>query len=442
MKRQLYYRWVLSTLLLIVPMLFSACGGSGGGGAAQAAKVSAKVVFATTGTLDQLGIKKCTLTITSSNSALSMPSPIDLYALYTSSGTSSVTVPDLKAGEPYTFTITAYDSNNALIYQGSATQVLQAGSNSLSIVANSPQPSAAAWQTIGDVVMGTPYSIAVDPTNSLIVYVGTTANGIYKSTNGGATWTAVSSDIPAGNKISGMAVDKSNNQVVYAATSVGLYKSSNGGSSWVQSKSGRILSLALSPLNTQVLYVGTLFGVSKTTDGAASWTDVNNGLPPADVQSLAFDPSSNLLVYAGCYFNGIYNTTDGGLNWTGISSGISNINSSSFYSIAVDSKNGQVLYVGKTGGIFKSTDGGASWSEVFTGGSVKSLAIDPTNSQIIYAAIPGTGVVKSKDGGTSWSAVNGGITDKNINAVTIDPASHNTLYAVGAGVYKTTTAGE
>jgi len=98
--------------------------------------------------------------------------------------------------------------------------------------------------------------------------------------------------------------------------------------------------------------------------------------------------------------------------------------------VAIDPSNTSIVYAGTgtsgggNGGVFKSTNGGASWSaSSLTVTYVYALAIDPKNTSIVYAATDG-GVFKSTDGGGSWIAINSGLTGTYARALAIDPKKH------------------
>ncbi|MBO9362486.1 MAG: hypothetical protein J7452_09815, partial [Thermoflexus sp.] len=92
--------------------------------------------------------------------------------------------------------------------------------------------------------------------------------------------------------------------------------------------------------------------------------------------------------------------------------------------LAIDPRNSNTLYAGTLGGgVFKSTDGGGSWSAFNDGLThlfVYALAIDPANPDTLYAGTWGGGVFKSTDGGGSWSAFNDGLTHLDVRALAID----------------------
>ena len=125
------------------------------------------------------------------------------------------------------------------------------------------------------------------------------------------------------------------------------------------------------------------------------------------------------------------------------------LTSTSVVSFAIDPTNTQTIYAGTyDSGVFKSTNGGTSWSAINTGLTnlnVNSLVIDPTNTSTIYvgahAGIHNDGVFKSTNGGTNWT--NTGLTDTGVDSLVIDPTNTQTIYAgtYGSGVLKSTDGG-
>lgn len=138
------------------------------------------------------------------------------------------------------------------------------------------------------------------------------------------------------------------------------------------------------------------------------------------------------------------------------------LNNYIIHSFAVDPNNSNILYAGTAiYGIFKSTDGGDTWNTINNGisnytGYFTEIVVDPTNSNIVYAGGVGvddgsTGILKSTDGGATWTYSHNGIINvgfggppKDVFSMIIDPTNHNTLYAaIGSrcgSVYKTTNA--
>ena len=130
--------------------------------------------------------------------------------------------------------------------------------------------------------------ILVDPTDSNVVYVATTAHesasaiGVYKSTDTGNTWAAANNGLSSLD-IKHLVADPVNGGTIYAATSGGMYKSTSGASSWRRANTGitttDIVTLAMSSVDPNTLYAATASGVFKTKNGGNSWYAVSLGLP-------------------------------------------------------------------------------------------------------------------------------------------------------------------
>ena len=123
---------------------------------------------------------------------------------------------------------------------------------------------------------------------------------------------------PDGGDIYALAIDPSTPQTIYAGTyDDGVFKSTNGGTSWTPITSGLtetyIYSLAINPKAPQTIYAGAGGGIFKSTNGGTSWTQVSSGLTSNIVYSLAINPSNPQIVYAGSRGDGVFKSTNGGL---------------------------------------------------------------------------------------------------------------------------------
>lgn len=104
----------------------------------------------------------------------------------------------------------------------------------------------------------------------------------------------------------------------------------------------------------------------------------------------------------------------------------------SVFALAIDPGNTQTVYAGSYGGVFKSSNGGALWTPAnagITSSYAQALAIDPSNSQTLFVGTMGGGVFKSLDAGASWTPASSGLTDKNLTSIVIDPGNGQTVYA-------------
>ena len=305
------------------------------------------------------------------------------------------------------------------------------------------------------------YDLAIHPSVPTIVFAAT-AGGVFKSTDNGENWIDVNAGLPDQISISVFAIDPANSDTVYVGGGDGVFKSIDGGRNWFVASSGLVdiddLSvLVIDPSNSATLYLGNGFGtggdVFKSTDGGQSWTAVNSGLPNRRVDALAMDPSNPTTLYAGTFEAGVFRTTDGGTNWAFASSGITN---AGFEALAIAPSTPVTLYAA-TGIILKSTDEGQSWFPANAGleetTDLGVLAIDPNNPAVLFVGTDG-GIFKSSDGGFSWAPANSGLptdTFLSVRAIAIDPNNSATVYGAisfpeignfkNTGIFKSTQRG-
>jgi|GEM_PF-4940024 len=147
-------------------------------------------------------------------------------------------------------------------------------------------------------------SLAIDPRNSQTVYIGRNGSGgVYKSINGGGSWSSANNGIPLVTICYAIAIDPNNSQNIYAATDHGIYISTSAGSSWNIVSNGiptntHFVSILVDPTNSKNIYAGSVSsGVFRSTNGGNSWTTINNGLTGDIVESIAM--STNHTIYLG-----------------------------------------------------------------------------------------------------------------------------------------------
>jgi photosystem II stability/assembly factor-like uncharacterized protein len=201
-----------------------------------------------------------------------------------------------------------------------------------------------------------------------------------------------------------------------------------------------------------VLALSSFFAASGVSSSTNSWT--RSGPVIGIVDSLAVSPSNPSIVYAGVTSRsggfgptsttGIYKSTDGGSNWSR-----SGLVGKTLFSLAVDPTDSNKVYAGtRSNGLYKSTDGGANWSGPFIDSTVDvfSLAVDPSQPSVLYCSPTNRGFLKSTDSGVTWNSINKGINYFVLNAIAIDPTNTNIVYVSGGhgslgGIYKSTDAG-
>ena len=144
---------------------------------------------------------------------------------------------------------------------------------------------------------------------------------VYKSLDGGMTFSPMPSALD-GINVRRLVVDPVNADAVYAATTDGVYKSSNGAASWTRIGSlgsNNIEALAIDPLQPGYIIAGEIFGgIWMSTNGGANWTGpLNTGFnsPNPYISSLVVDPVSPNTVFAGDLYSGVYRSQDKGVTW-------------------------------------------------------------------------------------------------------------------------------
>ena len=207
-----------------------------------------------------------------------------------------------------------------------------------------------------------------------------------------------------------------------------------------------MLAAAVDPSNPEIVYFesGPLY---RTIDGGATWSSIwePSGLEPGwfrtDVRAIAVDPSDSETIYIGMAGGAslverrVQKTTDGGQTWTPVDSGLDE--KGSYTAIAIDPSNSQVLYTGGgSKGVYKSVDGAASWTNIYPDINLTAIVLDPVDPNTIYVA--GRAVNKSTDGGATWTVS----LDISTQALAIDPKNPSVLYAgTYDGVLRSTDGG-
>jgi photosystem II stability/assembly factor-like uncharacterized protein len=273
----------------------------------------------------------------------------------------------------------------------------------------------------------------------------------YASPDGGVSWNAATG-LP-NSSVNVVAIDPPNPSTIYAglgdcsAKAAGVFKSTDGGATWRSSGlEGQIIeAIAIDPKQSSTVYAGS----SKSTDGGATWNYLNTSLP---IGELTIDPVTPTTLYAisnglqcgdGQSIPDFSKTTDGGTTWKRIPDGRSFFGASS---MALDPQNSTTLYaIG--GNLFESTDGGSSWRIPYSGNrNFVRLAIAPTDPSTIYLSDPGSNIFKSTDRGRTFAML--ARIDNSINQLLVDPTNSSTLYAAlgsdvqSGGVFKSTDGGQ
>jgi photosystem II stability/assembly factor-like uncharacterized protein len=331
------------------------------------------------------------------------------------------------------------------------------------------------WSKISNTSI-TNYNIGCDviPISSSIILFATQGGGIYKTTDAGTNWSHITSGLPTSNigRIA-LAQDPNSSNTIYAvleSTSnssglAGIYKSTDGGSTWNALTPPPLLTstgnksyldgqgwydnvIAVDPYNSSNIYVGGV-DMMKSTNGGSSWFqltywDTYYGTPyvHADHHAITFDPSTANVVYDGDD-GGIFKTTNGGNSWTELNN---NLAITQFYGGAAF-PTGSIYYGGtQDNGHLKFNGSGTNWTEVY-GGDGGYAAIDQTNSNIAYEEYVYLQISKTTDGGSNWTSAVTGLSDAGSSSLclfiapfALDPENSSVLIAGSNKIWLSTNS--
>ncbi|HLH00273.1 MAG TPA: hypothetical protein VKX49_28460 [Bryobacteraceae bacterium] len=276
------------------------------------------------------------------------------------------------------------------------------------------------------------------------LYALTTGSLLYKSTDAGASWAAVSTIAD----VSAVAADPTTPSTVYAGLRRGMWKSVDGGATWRGAGlSGTwITTVIVHPSNPSTLYASDGYKLYKTTDAAASWAEMPvvlpslaPQLPPPLIWNFRIDPRDSSTLYLtqlGPAGGPLFKSTDGGGTW-------SQINSGPFASLLAVSQDSKIYALRVDQNLVVSTDGGVTFTATGFQTSLTSFAIVPTDSNTLYAGTygPNQSIIKSTDGGRTWNTVD--TTAPPTSALVVNPADSSVVYAATfvRGVFKTSDSG-
>jgi photosystem II stability/assembly factor-like uncharacterized protein len=303
---------------------------------------------------------------------------------------------------------------------------------------SSPSIAPFSWISRGPQnIGGRTLAVLVHPSNNQILFAGSASGGIWKSTNAGQTWAPVN-DFMASLYIGALVFDPLNPNTMYAGTgerfydhevkASGIFKSTDGGSSWTQlaSTSGwsYVSAIAAQPGSSNVLVAAAGNGIYRTGDGGASWTLAGTPglLAPFSAYSVAFNPLAGNRVVAGVRDNNgsvhPYYSSDGGLTFNAASSPstlfgeIALAYAPSALPMVYAIVNGATYSDGSTySELWRSTDNGLSYALLSSGdiGCADrrcAIWVSPTDSNLVVTG--GMDVFRSTNGGVSFTRISNG----------------------------------
>ena len=324
------------------------------------------------------------------------------------------------------------------------------------------------------------------PTNARILYAGSAGGGVWKSSDGGATFNPIFDDHVQSIGVVKLDPNKPD-EVIWVGTGEtwtrnsvtigdGLYKSTDGGSNWKKmgfENSERIASIAINPNNSNEIYVGVLGalwsdsderGVYKTLDGGKTWNKILYVGPSTGAADVIMDPNNPSILYASMWQfrrsgwgftsgganSALYKSTDSGKTWNKIHNGFPS-GKLGRIAVAVAPSDNNILYAvleteDKTkNGLWKSTNAGQSWEHLNSDFGLvvrpfyfSRIVVDPKNPDILVKG--GLSGSISRDGGKTFK--NLGQMHSDIHDLAFDIKNSDIIYSgTDGGVYRSWNGG-
>jgi photosystem II stability/assembly factor-like uncharacterized protein len=350
------------------------------------------------------------------------------------------------------------------------------------------------WECLGPNNQGgRVISHAFDPNDIETLWVGSASGGLWKTNDGGATWNAMTDQIP-NLAIGAVAIKPNDTNVMLIGTGegyllspwfqygIGVLRSTDGGNTWnttnltvVDSLQFGCLGFAWDPINTNNVYLATTFGIYRSSDAGVTWTQTLSGIGTSIVINKK-TPSvvyASLQDYAGSV-GGIYKSVNYGFTWNLLSNGTPPSADVGFTALSICDSFPNVIYAGISTpeadpncgtmqGLYKTSNGGATWQSVPNGGIDfycypapfnnicqgwygNVLQVAPNDSNNIF--IGGVYLYNTYDGGATWNYTDWAPAEDpawmhpDHHSFGISPLNPNIMYSFNdGGVFKTTNAG-
>jgi photosystem II stability/assembly factor-like uncharacterized protein len=325
------------------------------------------------------------------------------------------------------------------------------------------------WRLIGPFRGGRVLAVAGVANQPNIYYFGAVAGGVWKTTDGGLTWSPIFDKQPV-SSIGAIAVAPSDPNIIYVGTGEacirgdisfgnGVYKSLDAGKTWTHiglDDTRHIGAVIVDPHDPNIVFVAALGhafgpnkdrGVYRSTDGGKNWQNVLFKDDKTGAIDIVFDPNNSHVLYASLWQalrtpwsfesggpgSGLYKSSDSGATWErleghGFPEGV--LGRIGVAVSPADSSRIFALVEAEKGGLYRSDDAGATWERVTDDHRFRQRAwyfthifADPTNADSLY--ILNTGMFRSTDAGKSFQILNPPHGDR--HDLWIDPTNANRM---------------
>jgi photosystem II stability/assembly factor-like uncharacterized protein len=276
--------------------------------------------------------------------------------------------------------------------------------------------------------------IVVDPRGVLYVgywSVAGSGGGVARSDDGGRTF-SVLPDI-AGQAVRALALAPSDPETLVAGTQTGIFRTRDGGQSWTRisplgdAEIKNLDSIAIDPRDPDTIYAGTWHLPWKTTDGGRTWSSIHAGMiDDSDVMTLTVDRRTPEVVYATAC-SGIYRSANAAARWAKVP-GIPS-SSRRTRAFAQDRERPDRFYAGTTEGFWVSENDTATW-RLLTGKELVVNAVLSLPGGVVLVGTEGAGVLRGEQGGLGLAASNEGFSERFVSRIVFDRPRSRVLATV------------
>ncbi|MBV9405028.1 MAG: glycoside hydrolase, partial [Acidobacteriaceae bacterium] len=347
------------------------------------------------------------------------------------------------------------------------------------------------WREIGPYRGGRTRALAGVPSQPNVFYIGAVNGGVWKTNDYGRTWKPIFDHEPTGS-IGAIAVAPSDPNIVYVgsgeglqrpdlSTGDGIYKSIDGGQTWTHlglQDGQQIPHIAIDPRDPNRLFVAVLGhpygpneerGLYFSNDGGKTFEKILYKDENTGANDVEIDPSNPHVIYASLWEarqgpwensswsgtgGGIFKSKDGGKTWKPLTQGLPQQGVVQA-NLAIAPSNPKRIYAAVASphgglGIYRSDDAGETWAPVtrdsrpaarIGGGDLPVPAVDPQDEQVVYVA--STVTWKSMDGGQTWTGFRGAPGGDDYQSIWINPNNPNVILIVSdQGAIVTVNGGE
>ena len=355
-----------------------------------------------------------------------------------------------------------------------------------------------AWRMIGPMRGGRTRAVAGVPSEPNVFYIGAVNGGVWKTRDAGRTWQPIFDGQPT-QSVGAIAIAPSDPNIIYVASGEGLrrpdlsvgngiYRSADGGRTWTHgglTDGQQIPEVAVDPRDPNRLFAAVLGhpygpneerGIYRSRDGGVTWERVLYKDADTGGSAVALDPAHPDVVYAALWQSrlgpwedknefegtngGLFKSTDGGTTWKRLGGGLPDNLTQINFSIAASAPQRIYAVAGTTEpgeyssaaglGVYRSDDAGEHWARITTdpraslrigGGDLTVLRADPTNADVVYSM--GLVTMRSVDGGKTWTPLRGAPGGDDYQNMWISPSDSRVLALVAdQGAVITVNGGE